>query len=114
MRAWGRTYDELGNATWVVVETDANGFNDGVMIVCLAQVLKLNLGESPFFGNYGIPQHQSVMTRVYPDYYVNVTKKQFTQYFASLQVTKIADPYPAYQINVITQQGSVISAKVPT
>jgi hypothetical protein len=46
----------------VEVTTDANGYNDAVYLTTLSQVLKLNLGESPFYANYGIPQYQSVLT----------------------------------------------------
>ena len=38
MRIWGRTYNELGQSTWVAVETDANGFNDYVYATNLIQV----------------------------------------------------------------------------
>ena len=56
MRTYGRVYAEDGSYTWVEVSTDANGFDDMVMLTTLAQVLKLNLGESPFYANFGIPE----------------------------------------------------------
>lgn len=47
MRVWGRIRDTLtGAKTWVMVQTDANGFNDMVRLTHLAQVVKLNLDES--------------------------------------------------------------------
>lgn len=113
MRTYGRTTDEFGKKTWVVVTTDANGFNDNVYLTTLAQVLKLNLGESPFFGNYGIPAHPSVVQQVFPDYYVAYTQQQFAQHFASLTIAKQPLPFPSYIINVLTQQGSKINASVP-
>ena len=113
MRTWGRTYNELGVATWVEVTTDANGYDDLVWITTLAQVLKLNLGESPFYGNYGIPAHPAVVQQVFPDYYVAYTQQQFAQHFASLTIAKQPLPFPSYIINVLTQQGSKINASVP-
>lgn len=122
LRTWGRVYDENGDYVWQLVETDANGFNDLVYITTLAQVLKLNLGESPFFANYGLPAHQTVVTQVYPDYYLNQTQQQFAPFFASLTITRVAPtpnfpaaPSPTYQINAVTHNGAVLPPiTVPT
>jgi hypothetical protein len=116
MRTYGRTRDTLtGAKTWRIVTTDAFGFNDSVYLTTLAQVLKLNLGESPFFANYGIPAHQSVVTQVYPDFYMMRTQQQFGQYFASLILTPVPDsaddegrPVPTYNISVLTNTGARI------
>jgi hypothetical protein len=120
MRTYGRTRDVLtGAKTWWVVTTDVNGFNDGVFLTTLAQVCKLNLGESPFFANYGIPAHPSVVTQVYPDFYMVRTQQQFAPYFASLIMTPTpipqgdaasddGRPVPAYSIQVLTNYGSII------
>jgi hypothetical protein len=120
MRTYGRTRDVLtGHKTWWVVTTDNNGFNDSVYLTTLAQVCKLNLGESPFFANYGIPAHPSVVLQIYPDFYMVRTQQQFAGYFASLIMTPApisqgaADsddgrPVPAYNISVLTNYGSLI------
>src|SRR5262245_42469103 len=108
MRTYGRTRDVLtGKKTWHVVRTDAGGFNDSVWLTTLAQVIKLNLGESPFFANYGIPAHPSVVLQTHPDFFMARTQQQFAQYFASLILAKQEDtvdednrPAPAYLINV--------------
>ena len=113
MRTWGRTYNEYGVPTWVEVTTDPAGYNDLVYIVTLAQTLKLNLGESPFFGNLGIPAHQSVMQQIFPDYYVSYIQQWFSQYFASLAIAKQPLPSPSYVINATTHNGAVINAGVP-
>ena len=84
MRTWGRI-----NGVWTEVSTDANGNNDLVWLTTLIQVLKLNLNESPFFGNYGLPAHQSVVQQVAPDFYVAQTQQQFAQYFASLIIARV-------------------------
>ncbi|OYV47662.1 MAG: hypothetical protein B7X10_04325, partial [Burkholderiales bacterium 21-58-4] len=72
----------LTPSNWVEITTDANGFNDNVYLTTLAQILKLNLGESPFWANYGIPQYQTIMTQVFPDYYAMQTQTQMAPYFA--------------------------------
>jgi hypothetical protein len=118
VRTYGRTPpDEFGKRTWKVVTTDANGFNDEVYFTTLVQVLQLNLGESPFFGNYGIPARPTVMQQVFPDYYVTVTQQQFAKYFASLIIAKIdatdsrGFPYPAYKVSAVAHYGAKFSAQ---
>lgn len=99
---------------WVVVQTDANGFNDLVYATTMVQVFKLNLGESPFYSNYGLPAKISVVTQVAPDFYVVRTQQQFAQYFANLVVNKTAqNPNPTYQVNITTHAGVKLSASVP-
>lgn len=112
MRVWGRTYDSQGNATWVEVSTDANGYSEMVYLTALCQVLKLNLGESPFYANYGIPAYQSVMTQVYPDYYVMQIQQQYAGFFSSLVITPIAGSSPSYRVRVVLQSGAIISLTV--
>jgi hypothetical protein len=51
MRVYGRVTDELGQKTWVQIQTDSDGNNEHVYVTALVQVLKLNLGESPFYAN---------------------------------------------------------------
>jgi len=104
----------LPQQRWVIVTTDANGFNDYVYATTLVQVFKLNLGESPFYANYGIPAKTSVVTQVAPDFYVVRTQQQFAQYFANLSVVKIPTPIiPTYRVNVTTHTGVKLSANVP-
>ena len=83
-----RTYGRVQNSkTWTVVHTDENGMDDAVYITTLCQALKLNLNESPFYANYGIPAQQSVITQVFPNFYALATQAQFAQFFSSLLVT---------------------------
>ena len=112
MRIWGRTTDEHGNKTWVKVETDQNGNNDAVYLTNLVQVLKLNLGESPFFANYGVPAQRSVLTGIFPDYYTYQTQAQFTQFFVSLTVKKLQSTTPTYNITAVTRSGAVIEEEI--
>jgi hypothetical protein len=88
LRTYGRTYNEDGTYQWVEVTTDSAGFNDEVWLTTLIQCLKLNLNESPFYAQYGIPAQQSVVQQVFPDFYVTRTQTQFAQYFASLVINK--------------------------
>lgn len=84
-----------------------------VYVTTLAQVLLLNLGESPFYADRGIPAVQSIITQVFPDYYVAYTQQKFAPYFASLIVSKQPLPDPTYNINVTTHQGVKINASIP-
>ena len=111
MRTYGRIYDRNGkNPKWVQISTDANGFNDYVYITTLIQVLKLNLGESPFWANYGIPAKNAVLQQIAPDFYAIKTQQQFSGYFANLIITPIkivTNPSnPTYQVNITTHSGA--------
>jgi hypothetical protein len=123
MRTWGRIVpDPLfpDVKKWVEVNTDARGFNDMVFLTTLIQVIKLNLGESPFFANYGIPAHQSVVTQIAPDLYMSRIQQQFSANFLSLIISKQPDaldadgrPAPSYLVSVITKYGAQLTAVVP-
>lgn len=106
MRTWGRVKGEDGNKQWVMVEQDDNGDFSYGWLTTLIQTLKLGLGESPFYAQYGIPAQQSIVQQIYPDYYVNMTQQQFAGYFASLAITKVdgADN-PTYNIDVVFLNG---------
>ncbi len=106
MRTYGRTYSG-GVPTWVEVDTDAQGYNDAVYETTLCQVLKLQPNESPFDANYGIPAQQSVMTSIFPNFYVNRTQAQFAQFFASLVITLVTGKTPTYNVQIVTNQGFV-------
>jgi hypothetical protein len=114
LRTYGRLPPDMnGYRQWVQVSTDVNGSNDMVYVTTLAQNLLLNLGESPFFGDRGIPAHQSVVQQIFPDYYVAYTQRKFAPFFASLIVSKVQSVNPTYTINIITHQGTKINASVP-
>jgi hypothetical protein len=128
MRTYGRTQDVLsGKKTWWVVTTDPGGYNDSVYLTDLAQVCKLNLGESPFFADWGIPAHPSVMTQVFPNFYMARIQQRFAPRFAACILTPLpveqgtADsfavgqggaPAPRYYINVLTNYGARIGVHV--
>lgn len=115
MRTYGRITNADGSKTWVQVSTDANGFNDSLYLTTLAQVLKLNLGESPFYADYGIPQYQTVITQVYPDHYVMQTQTQFAPYFSSLVIQRQSGTFdPVYNVSAIGHSGAILNATIPT
>jgi hypothetical protein len=112
MRTYGRTYDEFGVPHWQVVETDVNGNSQYVYVTTLVQCLKLILGESPFYANYGLPAIQSVLTRIFPDYYVYQTQSQFAQFFASLIINKVPSLIPTYNVNLVLKDGTMLNFDV--
>lgn len=114
LRTWGRPHNRDGTyGPWTQVTTTSDGQEDLVYFTTLCQVLLLNLGESPFYANYGIPAHQSVVTQVFPDYYITFTQQQFAPYFASLIVAKLNTPDPQYNVNVTTHAGVKLNANIP-
>ena len=113
MRTWGRVTNADGSKSWVEITTDANGHNDYVWLTTLCQTLLLNLGESPFHSNYGIPAQPSVIQQIIHNYYVSVTQQQFAQYFSSLQISLTNTLPPTYQVDVTTTQGVTYQEYLP-
>jgi len=113
MRTYG-TIQGTSGTQWVEVSTDAAGLDDGVYLTTLCQVLLLNLGESPFYANYGIPSFTSVQTQVPPDLYVARTQAQFAPFFASLTIARAsgANGAPIYNISVVSHTGASIGVQV--
>ncbi len=115
MRVWGRTTNSDGTKTWVEVSTASNGSNQAVYITWLAQVIKLILGESPFHANWGIPQQQTIVTQVFPDFYVMNIQTQFSGLFAALMMYRIPNTFPPqYQVAITTKTGASVELVVPT
>ena len=104
---------------WQEVTTDANGYNDAVYVTALCQILQLQTGESPMYANAGIPVRQSLATQIFPDLPVYLIQQQYAPYFASLKITKVnavnqyGSPTPVYDVQIITQAGSIINLSVP-
>jgi hypothetical protein len=121
MRTYGRVQDPVtGAKTWVEVTTDANGFDDMVWLTTLAQCCKLNIGESPFWADWGIPAHASVVTQIHPTFYISLMQQRFAGYFMNLAIQKNDDvfddtgrPAPYYSFYVITNYGAQLSVTVP-
>lgn len=73
----------------------------------------MSVGESPYFGDWGLPAQQSVIQQVFPDYYVSLMQQRFSPYFASLLVAKSASSTPTYGVTIVTHQGVKLNASVP-
>lgn len=111
MRIYGRVWSgpgQTGTYQWVEINTAPNGDNTAIWITWLCQCLLLNLSESPFYSNWGLPAKQSVIQQVAPDVYVNLMQQRFAQYFASLIITRQSGNPPTYRVNITTQQGAVL------
>lgn len=136
MRTWGRVpastqiYSSaigefnIGNSpiganqldyVWKEVTTDENGFNDAVWLTTLSQVLVLNPGESPMFGNYGVASQQAVANGIPPDADVMLMQQAFSPYFLSLLISRDTDTdgNPVYAVKSIANPGAILMSPVP-
>lgn len=115
-----RTFGRDTNGIWQEVSTDSQGHDDAVWITSLAQAIKLTPGESPFYANVGIPAQQSIVTQVFPDFYVAQIQSKYAQYFTSLTVSKVPNvptdnpATPNYKVNIVTNRGAVINQTIVT
>ena len=118
MRAYGRITNPDGSQSWTVIQTDANGDSSYVYVVALAQTIKLNLNESPFWANYGIPAKIAVLQQLAPDFFMAKISSFYSQFFASLVLAKqpqpINDPTPRYKLNIVRRNGSIYQATIGT
>jgi hypothetical protein len=113
MRSYGRVYTNGVPGPWQVVQTTPEGQDDLVWSTTLFQVLKLNLNESPFYGDWGIPAHPSIVQQVFPDYYIALTQQRFAPRFASLTISRASATKPTYNVAITTQQGLRVPASYP-
>lgn len=112
MRTWGRIYSAPDVWTWVEVDPDQNGDRTNIYRTTLIQVLLLNLSESPFWANYGIPAQPSVIQQIFPDFYMSRTQQFFAPFFASLIISKRQSPTPTYDVKIVTKQGARLNMEV--
>jgi hypothetical protein len=106
MRTWGR--NKAGQ--WVKL-TDTNL----VWLATLVQTLRLGEGESPFYGNYGLPAQQSIAAQITPDAAVARTQAQYAPYFASLSVAAVASArQPTYTVQAVLPNGEAVTTSVAT
>jgi len=112
MRVYGRVTNPDGSKTWVTVQTAPNGDNTAVYVTALVQFLKLNINESPFYANCGIPSYPSVHRQIPPDFYAQKAQRLYAQYFGSLAITKTSNNPPTYQVSLLTKQGGRLSFPV--
>ena len=103
-----RTYGKTNAGEWVRV--NETGY---IWLATLAQTLRLNEGESPYYSNYGIPARDSVMSQIAPDAAINRTQTQYAPYFASLTIVNQQNATePTYNISAIFQNGTTIQSTV--
>lgn len=106
MRTWGRN----STGQWIRL-TDPSQ----VWLATLVQTLRLGQGESPFYGNYGLPAQQSVVTQIAPDAAVARTQAQYSPYFASLAVSADTTArQPTYTVQAVLKNGQLLSTSVAT
>lgn len=106
-----RIYGRIG-LEWYAVNTDTGGLNDDVYMTALIQILKLVLGESPFYAQSGIPTLSAVIQQMFPDYYVALVQQQYAPYFLTLQIAR-ASSYPlVYTVQIITHSGAQFTHSV--
>lgn len=106
MRTWGRNAQKQ----WV----ELTSYSD-VWLATLVQTLRLGQGESPFYGNYGLPAQQSVVTQIAPDAAVARTQAQYSPYFASLAISAdTTAQQPTYTVQAVLQNGQLLSTSVAT
>lgn len=98
-----RTYGRDSQGRWHTI-TDQNN----IMLTTLQQVLKLQLGESPFFSADGIPAQRSVLQQIPPDAYVRQVQRRFAPYFASLIINRATGTEnPTYEITARFKNGAL-------
>jgi hypothetical protein len=102
MRAYG-----IVNGKFVKVTEEST-----VWATTFIHTLKLNLGESPFFANYGLPSQESVMTQIAPDFFIEHTRQQYSDKFAILKMTTKAAINPTYDAFIMTKQGKTITERI--
>lgn len=119
MRTYGRVIGPDGSYVrdpngyiWWAIETASDGDNSNVWITTLCQEIKLNLNEAPFYANHGIAAQASVITQVFPDLYMTLIQQRYSQYFASLIISRLPGTTPTYNVAVTTFQGAQISMTV--
>jgi len=103
---------QVDGQVWVKVETTPAAGDTYVWLTTLVQNLKLSPGESPFFANNGIPAQPTIITQIFPDFYVAQIQQQFAPFFATLGVSKQNIPDPSYRLNIITKNGTVLNEVV--
>ena len=86
-----------------------------IWLATLAQTLRLNTKESPFYSNYGISAEQSVQTQVAPTIDITRTQQQFAPYFQSLTIFKLPNTLnPTYNITAVFLNGTTIQTVIAT
>lgn len=108
MRVWTRVRQSDGTRRWQAVD------GDQANIAWLQNALLLQLGEAPFNAEWGLPIRDTLVTQVWPDYYVNLTKQRFRDTFPMLQITRERNGKQAdlgYSVRALLNDGTLYSSK---
>ena len=108
-RVWGRVHNNDGTRTWQAYETSDSGSDDLPNFIWLQNALLLNTNESPFYANWGVPVQQTMITQIFPDYYMNLMQQRFSQYFASCVISRVTSKDATYQVNIVTNSGITVN-----
>jgi len=86
-----------------------------IWLATLAQTLRLNTKESPFYANYGIAGEQSVQSQIAPTIDITRTQSQFSSYFSSLTIFKQPNTTnPTYNVTAVFLNGTTIQSVIAT
>jgi hypothetical protein len=86
-----------------------------IWLATLAQTLRLNTNESPFYANYGIAAEQSVQTQIAPTIDITRTQQQYAPYFSSLTIFKQPNTVnPTYNVTAVFLNGTTIQSVIAT
>ena len=86
-----------------------------IWLATLAQTLRLNTKESPFYANYGISAEQSVQSQIAPTVDITRTQSQFAPYFSSLTIYKQPNTAnPTYNISAVFLNGTTVQSVIAT
>jgi len=86
-----------------------------IWLATLAQTLRLNTNESPFYANYGIAGEQSVQTQIAPTIDITRTQQQYAPYFSSLTIFKQPNTVnPTYNVTAVFLNGTTIQSVIAT
>lgn len=110
-RVWARIHNDDGTRTWQAIETTSAGSNDNLNFIWLQNVLLLNINESPFYSDWGVPVHQTMVSQILPDYYMSLIQRRFSEYFASVIINRISATTPTYSISVTSATGFTATQK---
>lgn len=105
MKIWTRKWQEDGTRKWIEVT------GNQAIIAWLQNVLLLQLGEEPFYADWGIPVTQTLANRYWPDYYLNLIQQRFADQVSFIKITPERsdnDPgtEPLYSISIIFNDGT--------
>ncbi|QCE32947.1 hypothetical protein FAI41_04685 [Acetobacteraceae bacterium] len=94
-RIWARTGkpDQNGKRQWISVS------NNTAILTWLQQAVLLQLGESPFWVDWGLPVIGALTQGIYPDLYIQKTKERFQPYFLNININRTVPDTPEDQIN---------------